>query len=42
MSNLNIQETDSNIKERIIEVLNSLVNTINYFDHLFSLDTGKI
>jgi len=42
MSNLNIQGSDSNIKDRIIDVLNSLVSSISYFDDLFSLDAGKL
>jgi hypothetical protein len=41
MSNLNVEGSDSSIKDRLIAVLNSLVITINYFDDLFSIDAGK-
>jgi hypothetical protein len=41
MSNLNVEGSDSSIKDRLIAVLNSLVITVNYFDDLFSIDAGK-
>ena len=44
MSFLNVTASDSNVnfKDRIIDGLSSFVNTISYFDDLFSLHAGKM